>query len=203
MKNSQSLLLLLIELISKHPSLNNTYTLTRFFAKSSVLPDKLYAALNDLVVGEYATVKEVKITGEYYEITVKGSALLATYDVFEVLQSFANEIDPSGFTANIIFLIENKGNLVEMVDSYLLSDGKLIASINSGFGKLADGTILENAQNKKWRIKQLHQVWGSIETYEIIQRAENENTFQYLLEGIEHENKPEKGTRLKIVVNNV
>ncbi|RYE57893.1 MAG: hypothetical protein EOP48_04820 [Sphingobacteriales bacterium] len=199
MRDIQALEILILELICKHPSINNTYSLTRFFAKSSVLPDKVYAALKDLVAKEYTFITEIKNTINYYEITAKGKAALDEIDVFGFVEDFTWEIEPSGFIAKIVYLLENKKNLVEVVDSYLLSDGRMIAFIKADSGKLADGITLENFHKRMWRIKQYLQVWGSIDTYEIIQRQEKENTFQYLLEGLGHLDKPEKDDRLKVL----
>ena len=199
MRELQELEILILELIYKHPSINNTYTLTRFFAKSSILPDKLYATLKDLVARDYITINETINTINRYKITLRGKAVLNEIDVFDYTEGFAWEIDTTGFIAKIVFHLENKENLVEIADSFLLSDSRMIAFIQADDGKLTDTTILENFHQKKWRIKQYLQVCGSIETYETIKLQEEQNTFQYLIEGIEHSEKPEKGEMLRVL----
>lgn len=201
MSELQELEVLILELIGKHPTINNTYTLTRFFAKSSVLPDKLYKTLKDLVSQEYIFIRETKNTINFYQLLPKGENIFKTFDIFEFLETFTIKIDKTGFISKIVFLLENKDHVVEIIDSYKLSDDRLIAFINSDDGKLDDSTILQDYQRKKWMIKGYLHVHGSIKNYETIKQQETENTFQYVIEGIGHTEKPVKGERLKVFKN--
>ena len=105
MRDMKELEILILELIYKHPSINNTYSLTRFFAKSSILPDKLYATLKDLVAIDYISINETINTINHYKITLKGKAVLDKIDVFDYTEGFAWEIDTTGFIAKIVFLL--------------------------------------------------------------------------------------------------
>ena len=201
MGNLQELEILVLEIVGKHSTLNNTYSLTRFFAKSSILPNELYKALKKLVDTEYLGINEIKNTIKYYELTTQGKDVLNTTDIYEYLTPFAMKIDQTGFICKIIFLLENKDNVAEVIDSFLLSDGSLIAFLNSPKGKLTESTVLENYYKKKWIIKEYVHAYGSIESCEKIKVEEKENTFQYLIVGVEHYDKPDKGETLKIVKN--
>ena len=201
MDSLQELEILLLELIDKHPTLNDTYRLTRFFAKSSILPDKLYQKLNDLASEGYLSIKSIKNTIKSYKLTESAKVLLDKFNTYDYLEAFTFEIDPTGFIAKIVFMLENKRNLAEVTDSFLLSDGRLIAFLNSPRGKLNDSTVLQNAQKKEWIVKQYAIVFGTVETRKKIEQEEQENTFQYLIGGIGHSDKPEKGEIFKIIKN--
>lgn len=197
MTEPRELAILILTLIGKHPTINNTYSLERFFAKSDILPDKLFAKIDELVNQEYITIREVKHTINYYQLLPKGENALGAYAIFDFLEAFTNEIDKTGFISNMVFLLDNKQNLVDISDSFKLSDDRLIAFIKSDHGKLDEFTILEDSRRRKWKIRGYIQAHGSIEGYEIIRQQEADNTFQYQLEGIGHSEKPTKGDRLK------
>jgi DNA-binding PadR family transcriptional regulator len=108
MNISQELRILILQLIAKHPTLKDDYSLMRYFAKSSVMPDKLISAKADMVDQDLIFVKEVKNTVKYYEITKKGLQLLDSYDLEDYLRPFALEIDKSGYILKIIRLVEDK-----------------------------------------------------------------------------------------------
>jgi len=201
MSDLQELQVLLLELIDKHPNINNTYSLTRFFGKSSVLPGHLYTTLKGLVAQGYIEIGDIKNTINFYQLSPKGQGALESIDVFDFVSSYAVTIDETRFIAKIVFLLENKNNSAEVMESYKLSDGRLIAFISSKNGKLEDFSILEDMQKKRWQIKAYLTVYGNPESYERIKRQESENTFQYLLEGIKHADKPLKGDYLKVYKN--
>ena len=73
----------------------------------------------------------------------------------------------------------------------------IIVFIEFGGGKLPESTILENYQRKKWRVKRYFQTTTSVEGYQKIKEQEEENIFQYELEGQGHADKPTIGDRLK------
>lgn len=201
MNRLENLDLLLLLLIGKHPTINNTYVLTRFFAKSSVLPDRLYRTLKHLVSQEYITIRDDRKANYVYKLSLKGENELKNIDTFDQLATYSIEIDKTGYICKMVFLLENKHNLVEVIDSFKFSDGRLIAFIKSDCGKLTDSTILENYQKIKWKIKSSLHVMGSIKTYEIIKQQEEDNTFQYLLEELGHTEKPAKGEQMRLIKN--
>lgn len=90
---------------------------------------------------------------------------------------------------------------VDVIESYKLSDGKIIAFLKSKDGKIPDQSILEDSFGSQWKIKQYLRVTGSIATYEKIDKEEAQNIFQYLLEAVNQNDKPIEGTKLEIIRN--
>ena len=88
---------------------------------------------------------------------------------------------------------------VQVIDSYKFSDGKLIVFLKWDHGKLADGIILDDLSGRTWIIKYYVRITGSFETYEKIERQEEQNIFQYLLDGGTVSEKPEINAFLKII----
>ena len=88
-------------------------------------------------------------------------------------------------------------NLIDVYDSYKFSDGRIVVFLKSPDGKLPNQTILEDSLGCQWAIMQYLRVTGSIETYEKIEAKEPQNIFQYLLEGINQNDKPAIGSKLK------
>jgi hypothetical protein len=84
----KQLLILILQLIGKHPTLNNDYVLMRYFAKSSILPDKLIEAKRNLITDGFIIVKDTQSTVRYFEITEKGKQLLKTIQSGEVFKLF-------------------------------------------------------------------------------------------------------------------
>jgi|GEM_PF-2487782 len=93
-------------------------------------------------------------------------------------------------------MLNNKECHTEIIDSFKLSNGMIVAFIECADGKLPDSIILENHQHKKWKIKRYLQTTNSLEGYEKIKQQEMKNIFQYELEGIYHRDKPGIGDRL-------
>lgn len=108
MKVPGELEMLLMILISRHPTINKTYNLTRFFACSSVLPDQLYATLRTLVTENYIRIRESKNTNHEYEITSKGNDAFAETANMRNVKSFAEKIDDTGKIVQMVALLENK-----------------------------------------------------------------------------------------------
>lgn len=88
---------------------------------------------------------------------------------------------------------------IKVYDSYKFSDGRIVAFLKSSYGKLPDQTFLEDGFGRRWKIRQYFWTTGSVQTYEKKEREEAENIFQYLLEGINQNEKPTKGEILTIV----
>jgi hypothetical protein len=102
----QELRILILQLVAKHPSLKDDYSLTRFFAKSSILPDKLHAAKDDMVECGLMLVEDTRNTVKHYRVTTKGLTLLSEHNLIDYLSSFALQIDKSEFILKIINLLE-------------------------------------------------------------------------------------------------
>ena len=100
----------ILRLIDKHRLLDNQYGLTRFFAKSSVLPDKLYRTLNELESDSLISIKDVKHTVKYYAVTELGKQLLEEKYSISSLKSFLHDIEPADFFINILVKIEEAYN---------------------------------------------------------------------------------------------
>jgi len=90
-------------------------------------------------------------------------------------------------------------NPVEVYDSYKFSDGRIVAFLKSFRGKLPNQTILEDNSENRWKILQYFLTTGSIEAYEEKAKQEASNIFQYLIEGINQNEKPVKGAILTVV----
>ncbi len=87
---------------------------------------------------------------------------------------------------------------VEVIESYQLSNGHMIAFLKCYAGKLDGPLKLTDDANKKWILKRYLTVTGSFETYEKTSQQEKENIFQYLLEPQDHDTKPTEGSKLSI-----
>jgi hypothetical protein len=106
----QELRILILQLVAKHPSLKDDYSLTRFFAKSSILPDKLHATKDDMVERGLMFVEDTRNTVKHYRVTTKGLTLLSEHNLIDYLSSFALQIDKSEFILKIINLLEKNAN---------------------------------------------------------------------------------------------
>ena len=87
--------------------LDNQYTLTRFFAKSSVLPDQLYKTLNGLEESNFTRVKQVKYI-KYYSLTDAGRQLLKEKYSLENLRLYLHNIEQTDFFINILEKISQR-----------------------------------------------------------------------------------------------
>ena len=94
--------LFILQLIDKHILLDNQYSLTRFFAKSSILPDELYCTLNDLEQQKFIRVKEIKSTVKYYDVTDAGKQLLKVNYSIANLKTYLHEIEKTDFFTTIL-----------------------------------------------------------------------------------------------------
>lgn len=88
---------------------------------------------------------------------------------------------------------------IEVYDSYKFSDGRIVSFLKSFTGKLPDQTVLEDSSGSRWKIGQNFRTTGSFDAYEKREKEEAESIFQYLLEGINQNEKPRKGETLTIV----
>lgn len=86
---------------------------------------------------------------------------------------------------------------VQVINSFKLSDEKIIVFLKWKNGKLASGTLLDNLDGKTWAVRYISTT-GSIETYEKTIEEEKNNIFQYLLEPLSEREKPLVNTFLKI-----
>jgi DNA-binding PadR family transcriptional regulator len=86
--------------------LDNQYGLTRFFAKSSILPDQLYKSLNVLEKEEMIKIKQVKYTVKYYSLTDTGRHLLKEHYSIDNLKKYLHTIEQTDFFITILEKIE-------------------------------------------------------------------------------------------------
>ena len=100
----------ILRLIDKHRLLDNQYGLTRFFAKSFILPDKLYKTLNELECDSLINVKDVKYTVKYYDTTELWKQLLIEKYSINNLKDFLHDIEPTDSFINILVKIEEAYN---------------------------------------------------------------------------------------------
>ena len=63
-------------------------------------------------------------------------------------------------------MANNLKNHIYVIDSYKLSDGRIIAFLKSGNGKLFEQSILEDEAGHRWTIKCYFWTTGSPESYE-------------------------------------
>jgi len=106
----QELKILILQLIAKHPTISNDYSLIRYFGKSSVLPDKLKIAKQEMVDQGLIFVAKEQSTVKYFEATKKGWELLDSYNLVEYLSTYALEIDKSGFILKMTRQLEEVNN---------------------------------------------------------------------------------------------
>ena len=78
----------------------------RYFAKSTVLPDRLILAKKEMVDEGLIFVTERRNTVAYFQATNKGRQLLNVYNLVEYLAPYALEIDSSGFILKIVQKLE-------------------------------------------------------------------------------------------------
>lgn len=97
-------------------------------------------------------------------------------------------------------VIELWDDYVEIIESYNAAEN-IICFIKCYAGKLDNGFILSDNQNKSWTVKQYLTVFGSIKTYDKIQEQESKNIFQYVLEGKGHSDKPLENTKIRVSKN--
>jgi hypothetical protein len=116
------------------------------------------------------------------------------FDLFMFI--FKNAADGDNVKENEIY--EMWDDYVDVIASFKLSNRKMIAFLKCYPGKYEEEYILEDNSKKQWILKNYLVVTGSFESYEKTRKEENENIFQYLIQPVGHEEKPEIGTRLKI-----
>ena len=100
--------LFILQLIDKHSLLDNQYGLTRFFAKSAILPRELYDTLNCLEHEELIRGKEVRSTVKYYFVTDKGKEMLAEKYSIPILKEYLHDIERTDFFITILEKIEKR-----------------------------------------------------------------------------------------------
>src|SRR5574343_1217211 len=107
METSYLLRLFIMQLIDKHKLLDNGYSLTRFFAKSSVLPDKLYSTIDDLQQQGFIQIKEIKNQVEYYALTNPGIQFLKENYSLALLKAYLHDIEETDYFISIWQKIES------------------------------------------------------------------------------------------------
>jgi len=88
---------------------------------------------------------------------------------------------------------------IEVIDSFKISDGRLLAFLQYDGGKMSNLTTLEDESGRQWRIRHYVRTTGGFESYQKIEKDEAQNIFQYLLEGIDHYDKPTKDSKLRLI----
>ena len=96
-------------------------------------------------------------------------------------------------------IVELWDDYVEVMESFKMSDGRIIVFLKCYPGKLENRLKLMDDTYRLWLLKQYLVITGSFETFEKIKKEEKENIFQYLLEPINHTEKPLKGAKLKVL----
>jgi hypothetical protein len=107
-----------------------------------------------------------------------------------------NAVDKEKIKENDIY--EMWDDYIDVIATFKLSNEKMIAFLKCYPGKYEEEYVLEDSVNKQWILKKCLVVTGSVETYEKTRKEESENVFQYLIQPVGHEEKPEIGARLKI-----
>jgi hypothetical protein len=87
---------------------------------------------------------------------------------------------------------------VDVIASFKLSNEKMITLLKCYPGKYEEEYLLEDPAKRQWILKKYLVVTGSAESYEKTRKEESENVFQYLIQPVGHEEKPEIGARLRI-----
>src|SRR5581483_4171920 len=107
-----------------------------------------------------------------------------------------NAADKEKIKENDIY--EMWDDYVDVIASFKLANEKMIVFLKCYPGKYDEEYVLEDGSKKQWILKKYQAVTGSFESYEKTRKEESENIFQYLIQPVGHEEKPEVGTRLKI-----
>lgn len=108
MDNSFLLQLFILQLIDKHRLLTDQYGLTRFFAKSAILPRELYDTLDNLEYQKLIQVKDIKYTVKYYNVTRAGKLLLVENYSVNSLKEYLHSIEETDFFISILEKIESR-----------------------------------------------------------------------------------------------
>jgi hypothetical protein len=87
---------------------------------------------------------------------------------------------------------------VDVITSFKLSNEKMIAFLKCYPGKYEEEYTLEDTAKRQWLLRKYLVVNGNAESYKKTRKEESENIFQYLIQPVGHEEKPEIGTRLRI-----
>ena len=89
-------------------------------------------------------------------------------------------------------MVNNNTQRIDVYDSYKFSDGRIIEFLKFTGGKIPWSTLLEDESGRQWRVQQYYWTTNSPEGYEKILTEEEQNIFQYLLVGLNHQDKPVK-----------
>lgn len=108
MDNAFLLQLFILQLIDNHPLLTDRYGLTRFFAKSAVLPTELYGTLDNLENQKLIQIKDIRYTVKYYLVTEAGKLLLAENYSLNSLMEYLHGIEETDFFITILEKIEER-----------------------------------------------------------------------------------------------
>lgn len=98
--------ILILQLIDKHPSLNNQYGLTRFFAKCALMPDEHFKALDSLERKKLIGISNIKYTVKYYQLSDEGKQKLFEQYSIDKLKPYLEDIENSRFVFKILNQIE-------------------------------------------------------------------------------------------------
>lgn len=85
----------------------------------------------------------------------------------------------------------------QVINSFKLSDGKLLVFLKWKNSKLPNGTFLDNLEGNTWVVKSYLWITRSFVSYEKTIEEKKNNIFQYLLESINTNEKPSINTFLK------
>jgi hypothetical protein len=162
---------------------NETYVLCKYLTE-----DINYQVSDNSYLGDYPIKKWLDMPRAHDE---NGNP---RFDLFTLV--LKNAKDKEHIKTNDIY--EMWDDYVDVKESYLLSNGQMIAFLKCYPGKYEDEYKLEDSSGRRWILKNHLFTTGSFKTYEKMKKEARDNIFQYLIQPLEHKEKPEVGTRLRI-----
>jgi len=87
---------------------NNDYSLIRYFAKTKYWGQEPFIAIKELSSKDYLVVSNDNYGNNHYQLTQKGWDFLSSYQLPQFIDSFALEIDATGFVRKIAYKLEGK-----------------------------------------------------------------------------------------------
>lgn len=86
---------------------------------------------------------------------------------------------------------------VNVIEAYKFSDGRIVAFLKSSNGRLSNNTFLRDDFGKQWIVKPFFHTY-SVEGFQKKEQEEAQNIFEYLLQCVNHDEKPATGSILHI-----
>ncbi len=162
---------------------NETYVLCKYLT-----PDINYQVSDNSYLGDYPIKKWLDMPRAHDK---EGKP---RFDLFTLV--LKNAKDKENIKENDVY--EMWDDYVNVKESYLLSNGQMIAFLKGYIGKYEEEYKLEDNSARQWILKNHLFTFGSIGTHEKMKNDARDNIFQYLIQPVGHNEKPEIGARLKI-----